>query len=244
MKTFFYTIAFSLFICGTCYPANNLSLLDNLNSADIGEYVVVAHSKTRFLFHIHSYDAENIYTEEVTAPASRSPKSEWREWIQNDAPHAMSWVIYAIDRKTGSITRCYSFLRHGWLDVSGADAFLSTLLTLDYTPVPEENLRRIGPPPTEGGHDDRALWKPRMIVDGTVVKGVDFEVWHSIWPSDGTELSNKDFEIYLPKDNDTYPAYFPSYITIRDSMGKATARVIDSGKGMVSPNESTLFSLH
>ena len=44
----------------------------------------------------------------------------------------------------------------------------------------------------------RPLWQPRMVIDGKPIQGVLFDAWKTDWPRDGSDLSNKTIEVYLP----------------------------------------------
>ena len=52
----------------------------------------------------------------------------------------------------------------------------------------------------------------------------------------GADLSNKTIEIYLPRNSQIYPTYFPYWLQVNGVAGKAKIRIIDSGSRLKSPN--------
>ena len=110
---------------------------------------------------------------------------------------------------------------------------MSKLLNLKFTLIPENARKRVGPR-ASSGRESRPLWQPRMIVDGQPINGVLFDAWRTRWPADGSELSGKMIEVYLPKDTERYPAYFPYWLQINGAIGKAKVRIINSGNKLQS----------
>jgi hypothetical protein len=72
-------------------------------------------------------------------------------------------------------------------------------------------------------------------VDGNNIPAVPFEAWQTHWPKDGTDLSGKSIEVYVPQENDKYPSYFPYWLQISGMVGNAKVRIVDSGSYMNSP---------
>jgi hypothetical protein len=218
------------------HAQNSLFLKDNLQRAQSGDYIVVSSNKTDTLMHIYDKQDQLITIEEIAVPESerKSQSLSWREWIHKNAPSHTSWVMYEIDLQTGQMQRYYSFSKQGWFEIPDADNFLSKLLNLKLNKLPDQARKKVGPRPNSGP-DMRVFWQPRMIVDGQVVKGVEFNVWQTQWPRDGSELSGKSIEIYLPQDSQCYPSYFPYWLQVIGAVGKAKVRIIDSGSHLNSP---------
>lgn len=217
--------------------ANEMYLRDNLRRAKPGDYIVTAQNKTYTLLHIHSKVGDTLTIEEITVPANRIPQYDfyWKTWVSQNAPCNTSWVMYAINLQTGEMLEFYSFTKNGWYDLSQADNILSTLLNLKLSYIPPEQRKKVGPPPVDGSRDWRSTWQPRMVVDGEPINGVAFDGWRTHWPKDGSELSGKAIEVYVPHENDKYPSYFPYWLQISGVIGKAKVRIIDSGTEMESP---------
>jgi len=211
------------------------SFLENLAEAVPGEFIVTLYGKTYTLFHIRSKSDRHIIVEEVSTPKFGNG-IVWRSWFEQGAPKHTSWIVYSINLDTGKMDECYSLSNNSWLDVSYADIFLSTLMTLKFSPVSERERRRLGPQSCEGV-DHRSYWNPKMVVDGEVIPKILFDAWKSLWPDDGTELARKEIEVYLPRDNQNYCDYFPYWLQISNSFGRATVRIVDSGKGLSFPHE-------
>lgn len=212
-----------------------LVLRNNLQLAQPGDYVVISANKTQTLLHIYSRQNQILTIEEIAVPESkRSPNISWKEWVQQGAPDNSSWVMYDIDLQTGQMKRYYSFTKKNWFEIPDADNFLSKLLNLKFTKIPEEARKRIGPK-IKSGPELRAIWQPRMVIEGKTIKGVKFDAWHTQWPRDNGDLSGKMIEVYLPSDSRCYPAYFPYCLQIHGAIGKAKIRIIDSGHKLQSP---------
>ncbi len=217
--------------------ADDLFLKDNLQRAQPGDYIVISSNKTQTLMHIYAKNNQILTVEEIAVPESkRSTDLNWKEWVRQGAPENTSWVMFDIDLRTGQMLRYYSFTKKNWFEIPDADNFLSKLLNLKFTKIPDNARKRVGPKPTSGP-DFRPLWQPRMIMEGKPIQGVAFDAWRTKWPSDGSDLSGKAIEVYLPHDSQRYPAYFPYWLQINGIVGKAKVRIIDSGSQLKSPKK-------
>ena len=218
--------------------SEELILKNNMERAQPGDYIVVSVNKTETLFLIYAKKFPLLTIEEIAFPESKKPLNlSWQEWINQGAPGNTSWIRYEIDLQTGKMIRYYSFTKKNWFEIPERDFFLSKLLNLKLTQIPENARKRVGPAP-RSGPEIRPFWQPRMIVEGRAIDGVLFDAWRTRWPTDGTDLSGKMIEIYLPKDSQRYPAYFPYWLQINGVVGKAKIRIVDSGKQLRSSKES------
>ncbi|MBA2369812.1 MAG: hypothetical protein H0V82_12460 [Candidatus Protochlamydia sp.] len=234
MAHFFLVLSF-LFFGREFLPAQRLYLKENLQRARRGDYLVIASNKTQTLMHIYDKQPNVITIEEIAVPEGRAPKRmAWKDWIQQNAPGNTSWVMYEIDLQSGQMVRYFSFTKNGWYSIPDADNFLSKLLNLSLTKIPEDERKRAGPK-SSSGPDLRPLWQPRMIVDGRPINKVQFDAWRTRWPRDSSELSGRVIEIYLPQESQVYPSYFPYWLQINGAIGRAKVRIIDSGRGLHSP---------
>ncbi|MCE2983869.1 MAG: hypothetical protein LW832_09935 [Parachlamydia sp.] len=225
---------FGCLLSGLAFASSDsLFLKENLKGARPGDYLVVSSNKTNTLMHIFDKKNNVVTVEEVSVPDGRRPPLSWKEWILANAPGNTSWVMYDIDLTTGQMLRYFSFTKNGWYSIPDADNFLSKLLNLKLTRIDDAARKRVGP--KGPGIDRRALWQPRMIVDGKPVNNVFFDAWRTRWARDGSELSGKVIDIYLPKESELYPAYFPYWLQINGAIGKAKIRIIDSGRHLHSP---------
>ncbi len=221
--------------------AAEIRLKDKLAEAAPGSYVVTEQSKNFTLVHIHDRTDRSIVIEEVTIPAARYARNPipWRQWFESGAPGHTSWTMSQINLETGQFEETFSFTHQGWINLSDSDPFLTTLLNLPFAAVPEEKRRRVGIPPGYNKPDHRPIWNPFLTIEGKRMC-IPFSVWRARWPSDGSELSRKYIEIYLPNevcDSEApqYPTYFPYWIEIDGKIGSAKVRIIDSGTGARSP---------
>lgn len=219
-------IRFLLLLFLTFAPAS-AALLSNLQRAQKGDYIVTAQGKNITLLHIYDVKDNVLTIEEITAPAQRVQCTPWKQWIRQNAPYNTSWVMYAVDLKTGKMLQYYSLTKNAWYDMQQADSFLTTLLNLDLQPIPDKYRKKMG--------NSRKFWQPRMIVEGQEIPGVEFAALRTTWPKDRTDLAGKTVDVYLPQQSEKYPAYFPYWLEISGFVGNAKIRIIDSGKGMTSP---------
>ncbi len=234
----FYFLVFFFSLFSTSF-AQTLCLKENLQRARPGDYIVMVANKTVTLMHIYSRQDPFLIVEEIAAPFTRqSTQMDWKSWIRNGAPGHNSWVMYEIDLRSGRMERYYSLSKGHWYAVADVDNFLSKLLNLRLQYIPEKERRKVGVKlATERG---APLWQPPLKVEGQTIRGILFDGWRTRWPKDGSDLSGKIIEIYLPQDSYAYPAYFPYWLQIQNSIGKSRVRIIDSGTAMQSPKPPLL----
>ena len=213
-----------------------LMLRDNLQRAQPGDYIVIMADKTQTLMHIYDKNDRILTMEEVVIPKNKRRQTAalgWTEWMQAEAPGNTSWVMYDIDIKSGQMLRYYSFSKKSWFEIPEADNMISKLLNLKLTKLPDSARKRVGV--RLHGQEKRALWQPPVTVNGQRVKDVAFDAWKTKWPKDGSELSGKSIEVYLPQESQKYPSYFPYWLQVSNMVGKAKIRIIDSVIGLRSP---------
>lgn len=218
-----------------------MSLRGNLTKARPGDYIVTSQSKNFTMLLIRDKDEQNITIDEITLPAVRKPKEKlfsWKTWIESGAPGNSCWLMYRISLPSGSVHNVFSFTKNEWVSIPEAQNFLSTLLALKLKLIPDSERKKVGPPPASDSLDRRSTWQPPMIVEGKTLKGVLFDAWRTRWPNDSSELAGKVIEVYVPKESDKYPAYFPYWLQINGIVGKAKVRIIDSGSGLFLLNNS------
>jgi len=232
----FYILFF--FLAMHFYVGAELQLRDNLTKAQPGDYLVTAQNKNFTVLLIRSKDANYLSVEEITVPSSKistSPSFSWRQWIEKGAPGNSSWLLYYIYLPNGAIQQTYSFSRRELVSVPQSQNFLTTLLNLQLSPIPDKERKKVGPAPSSDSLDRRSFWQPKLVSEGQVIPGVVFDGWRTRWPKDGSELSGRLIEVFLPRDSTKYPAYFPYWLQISGMIGKAKVRIVDSGKNLYSP---------
>ncbi len=235
---FFLTLACGLFLFIAPIAAEiELQLRDNLKRAQPGDYLVTAQNKNYTILLIRSKDTDYLGIEEITVPSTRvnTKACSWRRWIESGAQGSTSWVLYHIYLPTGTIQQTFSFTRNEWVNIPQSQNFLSTLLNLNLTKIPDSERKRVGPPPSSDSPDKRLTWQPPLISDGQTITGVTFDGWRTRWPKDSSELSGRLIEVYLPTNSDKYPAYFPYWLQVTGIVGKAKVRIVDSGSRITSP---------
>lgn len=229
-------LIFFLLLAGPLMASDELYLRDNLGLAQKGDYMVTAQGKMATLLHIFDRTPKTLSVEEISIPLSQLPVSfkGWRHWMEHSAPGNTGWVVYVVELGTGRMLQCYSMTRRAWISIPEANNFLSTLLNLKFSRIPDWQKKKTGPPPLPGMPDRRQPWQPRMIFESQEIKGVQFEAYRTKWPKDKSLLSEKTIDVYLPQDRSRYPAYFPYWLQVSGVVGKAQVSIIDSGHEMGS----------
>ncbi|MEI8365136.1 MAG: hypothetical protein WCF65_01840 [Parachlamydiaceae bacterium] len=217
-----------------------LLLRENLKRAQPGDYLVTAQNKNYTTLLIRSKTEETLSIEEITIPMARISQEgfSWRQWVQQGAPGHTCWIMYTIHLSSGTMQKTFSFTRNEWVTIPEAQNFFSTLLNLRLKLVDENERKKVGVPRSSDTVDRRRLWQPALVVDGKVVPEVYFDAWRTRWPSDNSELSGKIIEVYIPKENDKFPSYFPYWLQISGIVGNAKVRIVDSGSDLASPRQN------
>lgn len=229
---------FFLILSWNLVTAEELFLRENFQRAQPGDYIVTSANKTLTLMHIYAKQNQILTIEEITLPENKQPTQlSWKEWVHQNAPGHTNWVMYTLDLHSGKMLNYYSFTKKNWFEIPEVDNFLSKLLNLKLSKIPENARKKVGPKP-KSGPDWRPLWQPSLVVEGQLIQGVQFDAWRTKWPRDGSDLSDKMIEIYLPKDNQRYPSYFPYWLQVNGVIGKAKIRIIDAGSHLHSPKPS------
>jgi len=194
--------------------------------------LVTAQNKNYTVLVIRSKDSSKLSIDEITLPMALKHNDKnfsWRKWVETGAPGNTCWLMYTISLPSGSIQNTFSFTRNEWVTIPQTQNFLSVLLNLHLKQIPQSERKRVGPPPSSDSTDRRPIWQPQMLVDGVPLKGVVFDAWKTRWPKDDSELSDRVIEVYVPRDSERYPTYFPYWLQINGMVGKAKVRIIDSG---------------
>lgn len=227
----FWKLCLFVFLVFANLEAEETLLKDNLAKAHPGQYLVTAQNKNFSVLLVENNADDILDVHEITIPSQRIPKTgfQWKKWIEDGAQGATSWLLFKIHVPSGAIQHTYSYTRKEWVSIPQAQNFLATLLNLKFTPIPEMERKKVGPSPALGLPDKRAYWTPAMFVDGQKQTGVLFTAWKTQWPKDGSELSSRTIEVYVPEESDKYPSYFPSWLQVSGMMGKAKVHIVDSG---------------
>lgn len=237
MKNCFITLllAFGMInFSATLQALDEFYLKENLKKASKGDYIVTAQFKNYSMLIVKDKTDKTLSIEEITLPASKVSKEKlfsWRQWVKNGSLGNTSQVIYTIDVDSGKILQTYSISRQEYISVSEQNSFLSILLNLKLTKIPTSERKRVG---FSNSHstDDNTLWQPPLIVEGKTIANAKFEAWRTFWPKDGSELSGKTIEVFIPTENDKYPSYFPYWLQMSGLVGKARIRIVDSGTNL------------
>lgn len=222
---------------GQCAEGRQI-LKENIVKAKPGDFIVTSQGKNFTVLHVREINDQNMIMEEITAPQSRVPRNRytWRQWIECGAPGHTSWVMYDLNTIHGTMGDAFSYTKNCWFRIPESDNFLSRLLSLKFSPIPLKDRKRVGPSLKNGLTQDwRGVWQPKLVVNGQAISGAQFTVWKTRWPDDGSELSGKMIEAYIPEEDQRYPSYFPYWLEISGMLCKAKVRILDSGSNLQSP---------
>jgi len=234
---FFTTVLAPVFSQAT---EKELVLKDNLKRAHAGDYLVTAQNKNYTILWVRGKEDTRLTFEEITVPMTQVSEKNfsWRRWLTEGSPGQTCRVMYTIDLATGSMQQAYSYTKNEWVSIPQSQNFMATLLNLQLRLIPQSDRKKVGPPPPSDTQDRRSYWQPKVIVDGKEVEGVAFEAWKTRWPKDGSDLAGKVIEIYVPRENEKYPSYFPYWLQVSGIVGKAKVRIVDSGSNLFEQKKS------
>jgi hypothetical protein len=178
---------------------------------------------------IRSLTKKSLILEEIDVPAHAvNPRpASWPDWVRQHAPGHTSWSMLEIDFENQQLIECYSFSRSAWVNLSSQESLISTLLGLKLQPAKPDDLRRIGPEPPNGESDTRKIWNPPLVREGKQIEPIEFEIFHALWPNDGSELAGNTVVLYLDREGQSP---FPAWIQMNTSHLVASIRMIDSGQ--------------
>ncbi len=221
--------SFILFIVS--FFGTEFRLKERVEKGKVGDYVVTEANKMVTLLAIRSISPQTVLLEEISAPLQnlKNRPASWAEWVKKKAPGHTSWSMMEIDLQSGQLIECYSFSRSAWLQLSPKENLFATLLHLPMRSVPLENRRKIGPPPITGEPDFRKIWTPPLVCEGKKIQNADFDVYQTIWPEDGTELSGQQVCLYFDQQKQ---CPLPFWIQVETSHATAALRTIDWGRNL------------
>lgn len=204
-------------------------------SAHPGDYIITAQDNAYSLLRLRSLNSDILMLEEVTVPSSQiNLKSiDWRAWFAEKAPGHTAWTLYEIDLKKGQLIECFSCSKNGWIYLDSQEQFFAKLLNLSFTPVPDQEKKKIGPPPAAGETDHRKIWNPPLVIEGKKIEKPSFEVIHTRWPDDSSQLALCDIDLYFDASHPDFP--FPYWIEIKSPHYTFKVHTIESGHHLASP---------
>jgi hypothetical protein len=210
-------------------PLSALTLIEQVAKSKEGDYLVTYQNRTYTLLLIRQVNGDSVTFEEISVPRRRGggPGMPWSQWVARGAPSYTSWLTYTINTQDRKVGDTYSFARGGWVACNQNEAFLTTLLTLQFQPIPPEQRKRTG--------NGRAIWHPPLCFEGRSTRDIPFNAYTATWPRDGSMLAGKQIIIYLPAQEGAWPAHFPYWIEVSPLPVDQRIRVVDSGRSLHSP---------
>lgn len=220
--------------------AQELTLQQKFTEAQAGDYIVTAQEGNYSLLFIRSITADILLLEEIAVPQTQIELKtiDWKHWVKAKAPGHTSWTLYEIDRSSGALIECFSYSKNGWLYLDQSEQFLAQLFKLPLKAMPPADRKKIGPPPSAGETDSRALWNPPAVFEGKKIPKASFDVMQTRWPDDGSRLSLCFVELYFSQQQSTFP--FPYWLEVHSPHYAFKMRTIDSGHSLVSPMTGTM----
>lgn len=202
-----------------------MTLKARLQKAQKGDYLVTLKNDTYTLLIVNNLTTEKISLEEVVIPkGALKKKASFAQLSEQNYPEALVWNLYEIDLTKNCLISAYSLKNSSTFKIDTNDHFLMKLLILPLKPQPDDQRKKIGPPPLGGEADRRKLWQPAKFFEGVKVENVKFNAFETLWPKDGSELSRKKIELYF---DDSFP--FPYFIQIHTSQLTIFLKSVDSG---------------
>jgi hypothetical protein len=211
------------------------SLQEKFSQAQAGDYIVTAQDGNYSILSIRMVTAETLLLEEISIPEKLidPKKTSWKQWVSEKALGNTSWILFEIDRKSGTLVECFSYSKNGWLYLDRSELFLMQLLTLPLSPVAAADRKKIGQPPAADVEDTRALWAPPLVIEGRRMQKPQFDVVKTRWPEDGSPLSLCAIELYFSKELPTFP--FPFWMEVHSAHYNVKIRAVDAGHQLLSP---------
>lgn len=233
-KVIFYLFLFSLTKSALIFPLTLKEKFQQAGSSP-GSFIVTENQKTISFLRFHSFEDPFLFLEEINIPSHFITKQgmDWEKWIKEKAPNHTSWLLYQIDLTECKILHCYSFSRQSFISLTGQESFLATLISLPLENIPLADRKRIGPKPSSDMLDTRKLWNPPKILNGKKYKNNHFEMMHTKWPKDDSDLSGREIDVYFDTEQPLFP--FPYWIEIGDGHNVFKIHVIDSGYSTFFP---------
>jgi hypothetical protein len=194
---------------------------ENIAKAGEGDWLAIALDRNFSFYRVLDNNGSILHLEEVCISARTFKRQciSWRDWASRGYPGMAGRNVYRIDVLAGRLTN------------STNNAFLSTLMNLDLKKIPEMERIRAGRPLFNSGPTDtRAIWQPKLVYNGQQVMNASFDAYKARWPQDHSEMAGKLIEVYLPKEGEPYPSYFPYFMQVFGVIGKAKMHIVDSGR--------------
>jgi hypothetical protein len=168
---------------------------------------------------------EEIVLSQSSLPADFKPPCNFKTLKASVFKEALVWNQYRINLKSNRLISACSLKNHSAFSVEKSEHFLLRLLSLPLKPLSLDKRKKIGPPPLGGEKDQRKFWLPPKFVEGQKSAEADFEVFETLWPKDGSDLSNRKIELYFDK----FFAW-PYFIQINTPQLTVFLKTIDSGR--------------
>lgn len=235
LKKFYSTLAIVLLCSASTLQLEAVTLQEKFEQAQPGDYIVTAQDGNYSLLFLRAMNEKSFLLEEISVPSHLIDLKSvaWKNWLQSKAPGHTSWTLYEVDRASGELIECFSYSKNGWLLLDASEQFLTRLLTLNLSPVPEKERKKIGPQPAAGETDRRATWTPTLVFEGSKHPKPSYDILKTQWPDDHSRLALSTIELYFSKDRPAFP--FPYWLEIKSPHYAFKMRAVDSGSGLRSP---------
>lgn len=194
-------------------------LIEPLRQAKSGDYFLFSHKKNAALVVVRHVSQQEIIFHEIHAPLQPHTLNV-QEWLAHKAPGHTSWIEVRLDSASGAVKTAFCHLRASRLPEED-QKFTTTLLTLPFKKIPNEERRRCGAPSRDNPLP-RHLWEPPTPHG---LKKETTEPFVSHWPKDGSELAGGRVEIYMLKGSP-----LPAWIEVRRANLKEHIRLIAKGR--------------
>ncbi|MBN1914654.1 MAG: hypothetical protein JW769_02045 [Parachlamydiales bacterium] len=204
--------------------AEPATVKDRLLQGKKGDFIISEKDHLYTALIIHEIQNDYIILEQVCTV--QKPDS-WKQWLESARKGATSWNMFYIDLYHNELIDIYSPLQKKHYIPETSSHFIMTLCNLPLKQTPENQQKKIGPPPPSGELDRRPLWKPSKFVDGKKEPFSSLDIRTIRWPDDHSEFSGKLCDLYFDHD-----FAFPFWGQIRTGHLQIIMHSIDSGKNL------------
>jgi hypothetical protein len=175
-----------------------------------GDTVIVEYASTIYAIRLHTKPISLTIAKAPEQLKERAGFSSWIDWMNHDSEGALEIVSCPIK------------------DLKEQSSELFTFLSLSWKEQEKERRKKQGPTPLADEFDFRPIWNPKIIREGSSIKGMESGAFEAIWPNDGSDVSNRIIVAYFPYGNKAV-TWFPYWIEFFG--GKRAIFVLDSQIG-------------
>ena len=200
-----------------------ISLLKVINNCPSGSYIVFEHNQTNIGIILKEKQLNKIILHEVFFSKNLSKNLyDWKKRLNQDSNYFAKFETI-IENDT-SFTKPIFCKKNKKVSKEQIFSFSSILTSLTFKSLPKDNVKM-----TKDALNNPIPWKPQLIIEGKSINYSECNTYEAYWPEDGSIMSNKRIEIYLPSISNDKFLCLPIWLEIESPIGKIKIRAIDAG---------------